>query len=461
MKITQEKLPDSRIGLEIEISGERSQIAYNITVNKLARTTNIPGFRKGKVPRHILLQRLGLSYVKVAALQTILEISINEAISQEKIEILGSPSLRSSFEELIQAFTPGSPLIVSVAVDVPPTVTLGDIDRIAVQAEETAYDPQQVEDWLQERRKGHATLIPVEDRPAALGDVAIIDYQAYRLLETGERGESIGDVHGRDFKVELEVGRFVTGIVEGIIGMALDESKDVEASFPEDYPLESVAGDTVIFKVTLKELKAKELPELDDDFADEVSDDSTLAELRQTLEKRYQKEAADKTKASIHDAILKELVKISTVDLPETLIQQETNRLLTQVAVQMEQMGMDIRRFFSEEMIPDLRKNARPEAIERLQHRLILAEIAKANGIQPEPGALQTRIDEIRAQFKDEAIDETELQTVVAEELLQAQVLDWLQQTVTVELVPLGTLTVAEEAPAPEARETVEVVPTA
>lgn len=444
MKVTQEKLPDSRIGLEIEIPGEKSQSTYDTVVKNLARTANIPGFRKGKIPRQILIQRLGSSYLKAATLEELLQTSIKDAISQEKIESLGSPSLRSNFEELVQTFTPGVPLTFSIAVDVPPTVTLGEIESITVQAEETLYDPQQVEDWLQERRETQATLIPVEDRPAALGDVAIVDYQAYRLLETGERGEAIDEIHGTDFKVELEEGRFVTGIVEGIIGMALDENKDVEASFPEDYPLEAVAGDTVIFNVTLKEIKAKELPELDDDFADEVSDYATLAELRESLEKRYQEEAADKTKASIHDAILKELVKVCRVDLPDTLVQEETGRVLTQTAMQMEQMGLDVRRLFTEEMIPQLRENARPEAIERLQQSLILLEIAKINAIQPDPEALQARIDEVRAQFKGQAIDETKLQTVITEEMTQTQVLDWLQEKVTVELVPLGTLTVAE-----------------
>jgi trigger factor len=444
MKVTQEKLPDSRIGLEIEIPGETSQTTYNNVVKNLARTANIPGFRKGKVPRQVLLQRLGSSYIKAATLEELLQTSIKTAISQEKIESLGSPSLRSNFEELVQVFIPGIPLTVSITVDVPPTVTLGEIESISVQAEENPYDPQQVEDWLQERREAQATLIPVEDRSAALGDVVIVDYQAYRLLETGERGEAIADIHGTDFKVELEEGRFVTGIVEGILGMALDENKDVEASFPADYPLEAVAGETVIFNVTLKEIKTKELPELDDDFADEVSDYETLAELRDALEKRYQEEAADKTKANIHDAILKELVKVCPVDLPDTLIQEETGRVLTQTAMQMEQMGLDVRHLFTEEMIPQLRANARPEAIERLQQSLILLEIAKVHQLQPEPATLQTRINEVRAQFRGQAIDETKLQTVVTEELTQAQVLDWLREKVTVELVPLGTLTAVE-----------------
>jgi trigger factor len=291
MKVTQEKLPDSQIGLEIEIPAEKSQAAYEKVVKNLARTVNIPGFRKGKVPRQVLLQRLGASYIKATALEELIQDSFKQALEQEEITALGNYNLRSSFDELVEKFIPGVPLSFQAAVDVVPSVVLGDYKALSVKAEETLYDPQSVEDWLQQRREQQADLVPIEDRPAQRGDVAIVDYQAYALSEDGSKGEAIADIKGTDFKIDLEEGRFVEGMVEGIVGTALDENKDITVVFPDDYPLETVAGQSVLFNITLKELKAKELPELDDDFAGEVSEYATLAELRESLEKQYQEEA--------------------------------------------------------------------------------------------------------------------------------------------------------------------------
>ncbi len=450
MKVTQEKLPDSRIGLEIEIPGEKSQTKYDTVVKNLARTVNIPGFRKGKIPRQILVQRLGSGYVKAAALEELLKDSIEDAIKQENIDSIGNIGLRSSFDELVQVFIPGVPLTFLAAVDVPPTVELGEISAIAVQAEEVLYDPQQVEDWLEERREQQATLVPVEDRPAEVGDVAIVDYQAYRQSkEAGTHGEAITEIVSTDFKIELDEGRFVAGIVEGIIGMSLDENKDILASFPEDYPLESVAGETVIFDITLKELKTRELPELNDEFADEISEFETLAELRESLEKRYQEEAQAQTDENIEKAIVSELIKICAVDLPDTLIQEETNRILTQTAMRMEQMGLDTRQIFTEDLIPKLRENARPEAVALLQRTLILLEIAEKQSLSPDETALTDRMAEIRTQFKNDDIDEDKLRIIVTEELTTGKALAWLREQVTVELVPLGTLTPVETEASP------------
>ena len=454
MKVTQEKLPDSQIGLEIEITAEISQKTYEKVVKNLARSANIPGFRKGKVPRQILVQRLGQQRIKAAALEEIIQDSLKEAIEQESIESLGNYKLRTSFEELITQFKPGEPLTFSAAVDVPPEVEPGDYQSLKITAEETSYDPTQVDDFLQTRRVEQATLVPVEDRAAKLEDVAVVDYQGQFATESGEAGEEIPDIQATDFQVELSAGKFVEGLVEGIVGMNLSQTKAIAVTFPEDYPREDLAGKPVIFTVTLKELKEKELPELDDDFAQEASEFETMQELRESLEQQFQEKAQKETKSSIHEAIVQELLKQGSVALPETMIEKEVDNILTQTAVQMQNYGMDIKQLFTAQTIPQMRERSRPEAIERIKQSLILQKIAEQQSIELEPEAIEKRIAEITEQLKEREFDPERLKEVVTDELLTEKTLDWIQEKATVELVPKGTLTDSDEA---EVNEDIEV----
>jgi trigger factor len=441
MKVTREKLPASQIGLEIEIPAEASKSTYDKVVGNLARTANIPGFRKGKVPRPILLQRLGTKAVKAAVLEELIQKGVESALEQEKIAAIGAPKLLSKFDDLIAAYEPGQPLIISASVEVPPTVTLGEYQGLTITAEETVYDPEAVEKWLSEKQQQVATLVPVEDRGAIMGDVATVDYAG----KDAETGEDLEDIRGEDLRVDLEEGRFIEGMVEGIIGMKPEEVKELSLQFPEDYPKEEIAGKPVIFTITMKELKAKELPELDDDFAQEASDYETIAELRETLEKRYRDQAEKETKDSIHEALTNELVKNVQLELPETMIDQEVSQLLSQTYMQMQQMGIDVRQLFNQEMLPKMRENARPDAIANLTRTLAIQEVAKAEGIEADEASIQEKMETIREQLSDREIDFDRLRQLVTEEVLTEKTLAWLQEKATITLVPKGTLEDEEE----------------
>ncbi len=451
MKVSQEKLPDSQIGLEIEVPSEVSQQTYETVVTNLARSTQIPGFRKGKIPRQVLIQRLGAQRIKAAALDEMIQNSLKAAVEQESLETLGNYQLRSDFDELLNNYIPGQPLTFSASVDVPPTVELGNYDNLSIQAEETLYDPQEVEQWLEQQRERFVTLVPIEARPVQMGDVVIIDYQARQVTETGEAGESIPGVSAEDFRVDLEEGKFIEGFIEGIVGMQPAETKQVAVKFPEDYPEENLAGQPVIFEITVKELKEKELPELDDELAEQISENSpekfeTLATLREFLEKQYQEKAANETKNAVHTALLTELTAVSSVDLPETLIQEEVTQVLQQTAVQMQKMGIDLKLLFTQENIPKMRENARPEAIKRLKESLVIRELAKVEGIAVEEMAINQKFNEMRRQLAEEEIDVNKLRQIVTEELTLEKTLDWLQGKATINLVPKGSLQKTSES---------------
>lgn len=445
MKITQERLPASQIGLEIEIPAETSQNTYEKVVQNLARSSNIPGFRKGKVPRQVLLQRLGSQRIKAAALEEIIQTSLEAAIEQESIQSLGNYKLISNFDELIQKYEPGKPLTFSASVDIPPEAQLGDYTNLAIEAEETVYEPSEVDKFLEDRRLQKADLIPVEDRPAQMGDVAFVDFAGKLTNEQGEEVEDIEGGQATNFEVELAEGRLIPGMVEGIVGMKPEETKKVAVTFPEDYPQENLAGKAAVFEITLKELKQKELPELDDDFAQDVSEFETLAEFRASLEQQFQEKAAKATKTSIHDAITNRLAELCSIDLPETMIQEEVTTMLTQTLMQMQQMGIDVKQLFGPDSIPKMRENSRPEAADRLKKSLIIQEIGKKESIQPEAEAIEARIKEITEQLSDRDFDMDRLRSMVEEDLLAEATLDWLQEKATVTLVPKGSLAKSED----------------
>lgn len=448
MKVTQEKLPASQIGLEIEIPAEKSQQTYEQVIQNFARAANIPGFRKGKVPRQILLQRLGSVRIKAAALEELIQDGLTEAIKQEQIQAIGQPQLRSSFDDLVNQYAPGKPLTFSAAVDIQPEVKIDQYSGLQVQAEEVKYDPSKVERVLEENRTEMATLIPVEGRPAQVGDVAVVDFKGYLPVDASEQDpQEIPGASATDFQVELQEGKFIEGFVDGIMGMNPGETKEVAAKFPETYPQEDVAGREATFTVTLKEIKEKELPQLDDDFAQEASEFETLEELRSSLESRFQAEAESKTKANKEEALLNELQTHLDVDLPETLVNQEVDALLTQTAVQLSRQGIDVKKLFTQENIAQLRERSRPEAISSLKRSLAIREVAKRESIQVESAEIEARTKELMQQYEGkEDIDFERLREVVEEELLKEKILNWLEEHSTIELVPEGSLEGAGEA---------------
>ncbi|MFG6097177.1 trigger factor [Leptothoe sp. ISB3NOV94-8A] len=446
MKVTQEKLPDSQVGLEIEVPADISKQTYEQTLRKYMKTANIPGFRKGKVPRQILVQQLGANRLKAAALEELVQTAIDKAISQEKIEALGNYQLRSGFESLIEQFEPGKVLTISASVDVPPQAELDKYQGLSVKAEEIAYSADRITETLESYQQNLASLVPVEDRTAQEGDVAVVDFVG-KIVEDGKEPEEFEGGSASEFQVEIKEGRFIPGFVEGIVGMELGQTKDVEVSFPDEYPQADLAGKPAVFSITLNDLKERELPDLDDDLAQEVSEFETLAELKQSLEERFKKEAEDATKANTETALLDELVTHLQVEIPRTLLQREVDHIVTQTVMQLSNQGIDINKFLTKELVENMRENAKPEATERLRRTLALGEVAKQESISVDEDAVTTRMKEMMSEVDDPTkIDQDRLKQVVNEDLLKEKILTWLSENASVELVPEGTLAPNEEA---------------
>jgi len=441
MKVTQQNLPDSQVGLEIEVPAELSKQGYEKVLRDYMKSANIPGFRKGKVPRQILIQRIGTLQLKAAALEDMLQTVIEKAIKQEDIDALGNYQLTSDFEKLMGEYTPGEPFTISASVDVPPRVTLNKYKGLSVQAEEIKPNEDRVDETLESYRENQSTLVPVEDRAAKEGDVSVVDFIGKSKNDDGELEEFEGG-SAQDFQVEIKEGRFIPGFVEGIVGMNLEETKEVEVSFPEDYPQAELASKPAVYEITLKELKERELPELDDDFAEEVSEFETLEELRKSLEDRYQEEATAATDANIEKALLDELVEHIEAEIPKTLVMREVDFIVTQTAMQLSRQGIDLGKFLTKDLVDNMRENAKPEAVERLRRTLALGEIAKQESIAVTEEEVAVRTEEMMAEVEDPSqVDPERLDQVVNEDLLKEKILAWLKENCDVELLPEGSLT--------------------
>ncbi len=439
IKVQQEKLPGSQISLEIEISPEQSRQAYEQVIIKFMRSANIPGFRKGKVPRQVILQRFGADQLKASALEDLVQKNFEAAVKQEDIEALGNVQFRSSFDELAAQFEPGKPIVFTVSVDVPPEVTLKKYQDFKVTAEKVEYDAAKVDEILEEHRSSNATLVPVEDRAAAVGDVTLVDFESHFLpSESGDADAESEEPEGesvKDFQLELVKGKFIDDLIDGIIGMQIGETKEIAVTLPQEYFQDELAGRSAEFTVSLKDIKAKELPPLDDDFAQDVSEFSTLTELRQFLEEQYQQEAQDSTDANVEAVLLEALIAELEVDLPESMIDDELNVMVRETLSRLQANGLDINKLVTKEMLGEMKERMRSDAIPRLKRTLALAEVAKAESIEVDADAIEKRCQEILQDLQGQDIDRDRLEAVVEDELLHKQVIAWLTEHSSVELV--------------------------
>jgi trigger factor len=437
LKVSTQPRPGSRLAVEVAIPGGRSQASYDAALDKLSRSVKLPGFRKGKVPRSVLLQQLGPLRVRATALEDLVESVWKDALEQERIEALSRPELQEGFEAVLDRFSPGSELVLTLEMDVEPTPTLKTTKGLKAEATSVVFDPARVDELLEQSRRQLAALVPVEERPAAMGDVARIRFSGV-FADSSEAIEG-GSSDGMD--VEMEEGRMIPGFVEGIVGLNVGASRDVSCTFPESYPQEDAAGRPATFNITLIDLKTRELPELDDAFAQQASDKASLEELKADLEERLKQDAERRHRANRQDALLEALVEQLEVELPETRIQQEMRNLVEQTASQIAQQGMDVKKVFTADVVRSLMDTSRPEAEKRLRRSLALRALAVADKIEVPAAEVATRVTEVRLELSNQPnLDEERLRLAVADDLLQEKLLEWLE----------AHATVSESAPATE-----------
>ncbi|MGY2882821.1 trigger factor [Thermostichus sp. OS-CIW-28] len=438
MQVIQEKRPGSRVGLKIVVEADRVKRSYEKTLRQLEQNIQIPGFRKGKAPRNLVVRQVGRERILASAVDDLISEAIQQAFKEAQLTPISRFELDDEVGQLLAQFNPEADFSFSGYVEVYPEARVGQYKGLTVTATRVDVKPEQIDQLIDRWRDQRATLLPVEDRPAQLGDVVVIDFAA-----RDAEGNPLDEMTTQDFQLELKEDNFIPGFVAGIVGMQLDETKEIAATFPDDYFREEVAGKTVTFIVSLKEIKAKELPELDDAFVQEISSFQTVAELREHLQKRLEQDALRQSEENLETALLNAILETTEVDLPETLIEQETTQLLAQSLQALRQEGIkpgELRKFLSElppETLNQLKERHRPEAIDRLRRTLALSAIVRQEQIAVGSTELDVEVEEVMAAYAQQGqkLDRERVRQAVYEGLLTDKVMAWLKSQTTVNWV--------------------------
>jgi trigger factor len=438
MQVIQEKRPGSRVGLKIVVEADRVKRSYEKTLRQLEQNIQIPGFRKGKAPRNLVVRQVGRERILASAVDDLINEAIQQAFKEAQLTPISRFELDDEVGQLLAQFNPEADFSFSGYVEVYPEARVGQYKGLTVTATRVDVKPEQIDQLIDRWRDQRATLLPVEDRPAQLGDVVVIDFAA-----RDAEGNPLDEMTTQDFQLELKEDNFIPGFVAGIVGMQLDETKEIAATFPDDYFRKELAGKTVTFIVCLREIKAKELPELDDAFVQEISSFQTVAELREHLQKRLEQDALRQSEENLETAILNAILETTEVDLPETLIEQETTQLLAQSLQALRQEGIkpgELRKFLSElppETLNQLKERHRPEAIDRLRRTLALSAIVRQEQIAVGSTELDVEVEEVMAAYAQQGqkLDRERVRQAVYESLLTNKVMAWLKSQTTVNWV--------------------------
>jgi trigger factor len=373
VKTSVTELPESRVRVQAEVSAEEVERRIAEAARQLGRQMRVPGFRKGKVPAPVVIRRLGREAVLDEALRRALGSWYADAIEESGIAPVGEPEL-----DMGAPPKEGQPLSFSIEIGVRPTATLGQYKGLEVGRREARVEESDVDKELEALREQVATLETVE-RPAADGDHVVIDY-------TGSvDGEAVEGGTGRDQLLELGSGRLIPGFEEQLTGASAGDTRTVEVTFPEDYPNRDLAGQQAQFEVTVSEVKAKRLPELDDDFASEAGGFDTLAELREDIASRLASAEERAIEREFEEAVLDAAVAEATVEVPEKLVHARAHELLEETLTALARQGISKEAYLQiagkdEET---LAHEAEPEAQRALKREAVLAAVVQAEGISP------------------------------------------------------------------------------
>ena len=373
METTVKELPDSRVRVEVDVDPKDVEGRISETAKKMGTELKLPGFRKGKVPPEMVLQRLGREAVLTEALESSLGDWYEQAMLDSGVSPVGDPSL-----DLSELPDEGQPLKFAIEVGVRPKATIDDYKGLEVGKAEPEVPADAVQAELDRLREAFAKLNPV-DREAADGDIVLIDYRGELDGEPFEGGEA------SDYLLELGGGRVLPELEQGLVGAKAGDEKEVEVPFPDDYPAEHLAGKQAIFKVKAKEVREKELPELNDDFAAEASEFDTLDELREQIEGRMREYLESQAQEGFRQAALEVAADKVKVDIPGSLVEAKAAEMWQRLERQLARQGMSPDAYLQAQgkTREEILEEVKPDAERALKREAALEAVAEAEGIEP------------------------------------------------------------------------------
>ena len=393
MSVQVEKLEKNMAKLTIEVSYEDFRDAMKKAFNRNKNKFNIPGFRKGKAPMAMIEKMYGEGVFYEDAADEAINATCMDAMNESGLDIVSRP------EVAVEQIGKDKPFIYTALVAVKPEVTLGEYKGIEVEKADAAVTPEDVEAELKKVQEQNARLLTVEDRPVADGDQTVIDFEGYVDGKTFEGGSA------ENFDLTIGSHAFIDTFEEQLIGKNIGEECEGNVTFPTEYHAADLAGKPATFKVTVKEIKVKELPALDDEFAAEVSEFDTLDEYKKDIEakisERKQKAAASENENRVVDKV----VEGATMEIPDKMADAQIDNMVQEMARNMQSQGlsMDLYLKYTGMTADQLREQMRPQALKRIQTRLVLEAVVKAEDIQVSDERLDEEIAKMAESYQMEA----------------------------------------------------------
>jgi trigger factor len=393
MSVQVEKLEHNMAKLTIEVSAEDLEKALEAAYQREKNKISVPGFRKGKVPRAMVEKMYGAGIFYEDAANTLMQQNYPAAVDESGIDIVSRPTV-----DIVQ-IEKGKPFIFTAEVAVRPEVTLGKYTGVTVTKVDTDVTDEEVDAALEKERNNNARTVTVTDRPVAEGDTAVIDFEGFVDGVAFEGGK------GENHSLEIGSHSFIDNFEEQLIGKNAGDDVDVNVTFPEQYQAAELAGKPALFKVKIHEIKTKELPELNDEFASDVSEFDTLAEYKEDLKKHLVEQKENEAKKTKEDEAIQKIIEKSKMDIPEAMIDSQCENMIEEFSQRIAQSGLTMEQYmqFSGLTMDQLKEQVRPEALTRIQSSLVLEQIAKDENIEISDEEVDAEVEKMATAYGMEA----------------------------------------------------------
>jgi trigger factor len=381
-----EKLEGNQGVLTVEVDAEKVNEGLDAAFKKVVKQVNVPGFRKGKVPRALFEKRFGVEVLYQDALDILLPEAYAKAIEETGIEPVDRPEID------IEQMEKGKSLIFTAKVTVKPEVKLGEYKGLEVEKMDTTVTDEDVENELKRLQERHAELVVKEDGKIENGDTAVIDFEGFVNGEAFEGGK------GENYSLEIGSGTFIPGFEEQLVGLEAGAEKEIEVTFPEEYHAEELAGKPAAFKIKVHEIKAKQLPALDDEFAKDVDEEvETLDELKAKIKQRLEEAKKNEAETTLRNTLVEKAAENAEIDIPEVMVKNETDRMLKEFEQRLQMQGLNLELYyqFSGQDEAALREQMKEDAEKRVRVSLTLEAIAKAENIEATEEDVNKELEEM------------------------------------------------------------------
>lgn len=392
MSVTVEKLEKNMAKLTIEVSADELEKAIQAAYLKQKNRINIPGFRKGKAPRAMIEKMYGAGIFYEDAANALIPNAYSEALAECEETIVSQPSI-----DVVQ-LEKGKPFIFTAEVALKPEVTLGEYKGLEVPKSELEVTEEEVAGELRKEQESNSRTIDVDDRAVADGDKVTLDFEGFVDGEAFEGGK------GTDYPLTIGSGAFIPGFEEQLVGAEIGKETEINVTFPENYQAENLAGKPAVFKCTVKKIEVKELPELDDDFAKDVSEFDTLEEYKADIKKNLEEKKADTAKRAKEDAAVDAAIANASMEIPDAMIDTQVSQMIEDFARRIQSQGLTMEQYmqFTGMNPAALQEQMKPQALKRIQSRLVLEKIAEVEDIQISDEKLDEEIKQMAEMYKME-----------------------------------------------------------